>query len=114
MTNAGSTQPVPRLRIVTRFIDINSDFLDHIPVARDVSAWLQGPGALAGGGRAAFSPPAGRPRFADADAWWRRLCATAEVDDEVGTSRSGLVAFASFAFADRPGESSLVVPETVI
>ncbi|HEV7652342.1 MAG TPA: chorismate-binding protein [Actinophytocola sp.] len=105
---------MPRLRVISRFIDNNSDILDEIPVARDVSAWLHGSGGIAGWGRAACLTPAGRTRFADADAWWRELCATAEVDDEVGTARSGLVAFASFAFADRPGESSIVVPETII
>ena len=38
------------------------------------------------------------------------MCATAEVD---GAGR-GLVAFASFAFADRPGTSCVVVPETIL
>ncbi len=36
------------------------------------------------------------------------------VRDEVGLPGSGLVCFGSFAFADEPGDSVLVVPEVVV
>src|SRR5690606_12548492 len=56
----------------------------------------------------------GPTRFADADAWWRDLAGRTVVRDEVGLPGSGLVAFGSFAFADEPGDSTLIVPEVVV
>ena len=38
----------------------------------------------------------------------------ADVRDEVGEPGTGLVCFGSFAFADEPGDSVLVVPEVVV
>ncbi|HEY0450495.1 isochorismate synthase [Actinophytocola sp.] len=79
-----------------------------------MSAWLRGDSGMVGWGSAAYLSPAGRGRFGQADDWWREICATAEIDDRVGLAGSGLVAFASFAFADRPGLSSIVVPEMIL
>ncbi|CAN5118494.1 chorismate-binding protein [soil metagenome] len=56
----------------------------------------------------------GPDRFADARAWWRGHCGSAVVRDEVREPGSGLVCFGSFAFADDPGDSVLVVPEVVV
>lgn len=77
-------------------------------------AWIRrGEGLVAYGTavRMAFTGP---DRFADAVRWWSDLTAGAAVRDEVRVPGSGLMAFGSFAFADRPGDSTLIVPETVL
>src|SRR3954468_1395020 len=56
----------------------------------------------------------GPERFTDASRWWTEQAGTAVVRDEVGEPGSGLVCFGSFAFADDPGDSVLVVPEVVL
>ena len=67
-----------------------------------------------GWGRAATFETRGPERFADADRWWRDLVGDAVVRDQVGLPGSGPVAFGSFAFADEPGSSILVLPEVVV
>ncbi|MDR7302385.1 isochorismate synthase [Haloactinomyces albus] len=82
---------------------------------KDMSlSWVSHGDGLVGWGEFARIDTAGPDRFADADAWWQRLCTRMEVDDEVRLPGTGPVAFASLAFDDRPGRSALVVPEVVI
>ena len=50
-------------------------------------------------------------RFEQANRWWRDLTARAIVRSDVDEPGSGLVAFGTFAFADDPGDSTLIVPE---
>ncbi len=76
--------------------------------------WLRGGSGLVGWGVAALLRTNGPTRFADADKWWSELTARASVADEVAEPGSGLVAFGTFAFADEPGDSVLVVPSVVI
>jgi menaquinone-specific isochorismate synthase len=114
VTATGLNHVLPRLRVSTRRISDNSFGPGEIPVPNRVSAWLHGSGGMVGWGSAVSFTPAGAARFVEADEWWREICARAEVEDRVGSARSGLVAFASFAFADHPGRSVLVVPETVL
>jgi menaquinone-specific isochorismate synthase len=76
--------------------------------------WLRRGDGLVGWGRAAELRTTGATRFADAVKWWSETTAYAVVRDEVGEPGSGLVAFGTFAFADEPGESTLVVPEVVV
>ena len=82
--------------------------------ATDTVAWLRRGQGLVGWGRAAGVRTSGPTRFADADAWWAATTARAVVRDEVGEPGCGLVCFGALAFADEPGESSLVVPEVVV
>ncbi|MEU6127643.1 chorismate-binding protein [Saccharopolyspora sp. NPDC047091] len=77
-------------------------------------SWVRDGGGLVGWGCAARLATSGPERFATADEWWHELCAGADVHDEVRLPGSGPVAFSSFAFADRPGDSVVVVPEVVL
>lgn len=57
----------------------------------------------------------GPTRIADAAEAWRRLAATATIEDAADVPGSGLVAFGSFAFAADSGAASvLVVPQFVV
>ena len=87
--------------------------LDLLPTDHPV-CWLRGGSGLVGWGVAAEIRTSGPTRFADADAWWSEATARAVVRDEVAEPGSGLVCFGSFAFADQPGDSVLVVPEVVV
>jgi menaquinone-specific isochorismate synthase len=77
-------------------------------------AWVRQGQGLVGWGAAARVETKGPERFADAEAWWRAVVGSAVVRDEVDVPGSGLVAFGSFAFADEPGTSTLVVPEVAL
>jgi menaquinone-specific isochorismate synthase len=77
-------------------------------------AWVRQGQGLVGWGCAARLDTGGAGRFADAEAWWRTMVETAVVRDEVRVPGSGLVTFGSFAFADEPGASTLVVPEVAV
>jgi menaquinone-specific isochorismate synthase len=87
--------------------------LDLVPGDRPVS-WLRRGDGLVGWGVAAEIRTRGATRFADADKWWRETTARATVLDEVVEPGSGLVSFGTFAFADEPGDSVLVVPQVVV
>ncbi|MDP9444480.1 MAG: isochorismate synthase [Actinomycetota bacterium] len=77
-------------------------------------AWMRRDEGLVGWGVAARFDTRGADRFVAAERWWEEVAATAVVRDEVARPGSGLVAFGSFGFADDPGTSLLVVPETVV
>ena len=78
------------------------------------TAWVRRGEGLVGWGVAACIRTSGAERFAAAHDWWRRQTRSAVVRDEVRLPGSGLVAFGSFAFADDPGDSVLVVPSVVV
>ena len=91
----------------------------HVPLLqllpdRSAVSWVRDGAGLVGWGVAARYETAGQHRFHDADTWWHELCAAADVDDELGLPGTGPVAFSSFAFADRPGRSVVVVPRVVV
>lgn len=77
-------------------------------------AWVRGGEGLVGWGVAAEFRCSGPDRFVAADAWWRELQGSLEIDDRVGLPGSGAVAFLSMTFADGPAESVLVVPRVVV
>ena len=81
---------------------------------QDLMAWVRRADGLVGWGTALRYEAAGRDRFVDAQRWWRGVTGSAVVRDEVGVPGSGLVAFGSFAFADEPGSSVVVVPAVVV
>jgi len=87
--------------------------LDLVPADRPVT-WLRRTDGLVGWGVAAEVRTHGATRFADADKWWRETTARATVHDEVHEPGTGPVAFGTFAFADEPGDSVLVVPQVVV
>ena len=82
--------------------------------ADDALAWVRRGEGLVGWGCAAVIRTTGTQRFADARQWWTAITDTAVVRDEVDLPGTGLIAFGSFAFADEPGESVLVVPEVLV
>jgi menaquinone-specific isochorismate synthase len=101
------------VRTVALELPSDASLIDLLPEDHPVT-WLRRGDGLVGCGIAAELRPRGASRFADADAWWRDLTARAIVRSDVDEPGSGLVAFGSFAFADEPGDSALVVPEVIL
>ncbi|MCL8023807.1 isochorismate synthase [Nocardioides bruguierae] len=114
-TGDGSGAPAPRLvaRTVAVEPEAVADLLGLLPAEQPVT-WLRRGEGLVGWGQAAVVRTTGAHRFADADSWWSQVVDRAVVRDEVGLPGTGLVAFGSFAFADAPGDSVLVVPSVVV
>jgi len=107
-------QPSPLVaRTVVIDVDTADSLLDLLPDDRPLT-WLRRGAGLVGWGVAAEVRTSGATRFSDAGKWWAESTAHAVVRDEVNEPGSGLVCFGSFAFADEPGESVLVVPEVVV
>jgi menaquinone-specific isochorismate synthase len=78
-------------------------------------AWVRRGDGLVGWGVAAQWAGRGPERFAEAARWWRATARASVVREEVRAPGTGLVAFASFAFADgSPADSVLVVPRVVV
>jgi menaquinone-specific isochorismate synthase len=94
-------------------IDDPGPLLGLLPEGR-ATAWLRRGEGLVGWGEAAVLRTSGPERFADAQNWWADHAESAVVRDEVREPGTGLVCFGSFAFADGPGHSVLVVPEVVV
>jgi len=111
-----STPGVPEAPLVVRTVaaDLGDrNLLDLLPEDSPV-AWLRRGDGVIAYGVAAQVRPRGITRFADADKWWTETVSRAEVHDAVDEPGTGLVCFGSFAFADEPGDSVLVVPRVVI
>ncbi len=81
---------------------------------RSPLAWLRRGDGIVAWGQVARFEAAGPERFTTAEDWWCDLAAASVVRDEADVPGSGLVAFGSFAYADSPGDSVLVVPEVVV
>jgi menaquinone-specific isochorismate synthase len=113
--DSGSSEPAAAPLVVrTVVLDLSvTDLLDVLPLD-DPVAWLRRGQGMVAWGRAAELRTRGTTRFADADKWWTETTSRAVVRDEVGEPGTGLVCFGTFAFADEPGESLLVVPEIVV
>ena len=101
------------VRTVRLDLDAATALVTLLPTDRPVT-WLRRGDGLVGWGRAAGIRTRGATRFADAGKWWSEITAAAVVRDEINEPGSGLVCFGSFAFADEPGDSLLVVPEVVV
>jgi menaquinone-specific isochorismate synthase len=101
-------------RVRTRAVPDPGRLIDLLPDDTGPLCWVRGTDGLVGWGEVARYRTRGPDRFADADAWWRAFTRDLRVHDEVGVPGTGAVAFASFAFADEPDESLLVVPRVVV
>lgn len=116
MTSRAATQ-TPTEPLVARTVRVDralaGRLLEHLPDERPVT-WLRNGDGLVGWGVAAEIRTSGATRFSDADKWWSETSTRAQVLDEVGEPGTGLVSFGSFAFADEPGDSVLVVPSVVL
>lgn len=78
-------------------------------------SWLREGDGLVGWGRAASITRSGPDRFAEADAWWQRVCEQSVVRDAVNEPGTGPVAFGSFSFApDSESAATLVVPAVTV
>ena len=113
----GDASPAPADALVVRTVRLDLDqatsLLDLVPAERPVT-WLRRGDGLVGWGVAAEVRTHGDTRFADAVKWWSETIARATVRDEVTEPGTGLVSFGTFAFADEPGDSILVVPRVVV
>ena len=101
------------MRTVPLELPAEASLLDMLPEDHPVT-WLRRGDGLVGCGVAAELRTTGPDRFKDADAWWGEVTARAIVRSDVDDPGTGLVAFGTFAFADEPGESTLVVPEVIL
>ena len=82
---------------------------------RALASWVRRGEGLVGWGRALELTAHGPDRFAEAEAWWREVVATAVVRDEVRRPGTGPVTFGSVAYsAGSPSGATLVVPEVVV
>jgi len=97
----------------TTVIDDPGPLIDLLPPSAPLSWVHRGDGLVAWGETARYRSSGAR-RFVDAEAWWRDVAAHSVVRDEARLPGSGLVAFGSFAYADDPGDSTLVVPAVVV
>ena len=102
------------LVVRTTLVEDTGPLLALLPPDTDITAWVRRGEGLVGWGTAAACRTSGPDRFADARTWWTELTRTSVVRDEAELPGSGLVCFGSFAFADEPGESVLVVPEVIV
>ncbi len=89
------------------------DLMALLP-SSEPTAWVRRGEGLVGWGVAARAHSRGPTRLADADKWWRELTARATLVDGVREPGSGPVCFGTFAFADDPGDSVLIVPRVVV
>ncbi len=109
--------PSPHDGLVARTVRLDLDpsipLVDLLPTDQPVT-WLRRGEGLVGWGVAAEVRTSGPTRFADAGKWWSELTARARISDEIAEPGSGLVCFGTFAFADEPGDSALVVPRVVV
>jgi menaquinone-specific isochorismate synthase len=93
--------------------ELPAQLLDLLPDEQPL-AWLRRGEGMVAWGVAARCESSGPDRFAEADDWWRTVADAAVVRDEVGVPGTGLICVGSFAFADDPGDSVLVVPRVVV
>jgi menaquinone-specific isochorismate synthase len=102
-------------RLVARTVEIPDPgaLIDLVPAEAPMT-WLRRDEGIVAWGEAARFSARGTDRFADASAWWREVVRVAAIADEVELPGTGLVSMGSFAFADDPGDSVLVVPSVVV
>ncbi|MFL6172890.1 MAG: isochorismate synthase MenF [Marmoricola sp.] len=105
--------PVPRLVARTQEISDPGPLLDLLP-ADEPMTWLRRGEGVVAWGVAAECRTGGEDRFSGASTWWRNVVRAAAVADEVEVPGSGLICLGSFAFADEPGDSVLVIPRVVV
>ena len=105
-------------RLVVRSVEVEraslpANLLDVLP-AEDPVVWLRRGEGMVAWGVAAQCRTSGPERFTAAADWWQSVAGSAVVRDEVEVPGTGLVCVGSFAFADEPGESVLIVPRVVV
>jgi len=105
---------VPELEVVTREVDPLSSLIPVLD-AHDPLLFIRRGEGVAGLGQALRLEFSGPERIRQAAETWRRIAERARVDDPIGKSGTGLVAFGAFAFDDASERRSvLVVPEVIV
>jgi menaquinone-specific isochorismate synthase len=115
LTTATSLEP-----LVVRTVELSradaratAALVDLVPPGSPL-AWIRDGEGLVGWGEAARLVVSGPDRFERAVRWWRALNLGAVVSDDVQVPGTGPVVFGSFAFADGPAPSVLVLPRVVL
>jgi menaquinone-specific isochorismate synthase len=108
------SRPPASLTFTTEELAAPEDLLSWLPAPRRVLSWVRDGEGLVGWGEAARFTTRGADRFGLASRWWSELTGRARVHDEVRALGTGPVAFMSFAFADEPDDSVLIVPKVVL
>ena len=105
---------VPQLTSRTRVVDPVTSLLPLLDAKTPLLFVRRGEG-VAGLGEALRLEFTGPDRITQAAETWRRIAAAASVDDPVGKSGSGLLAFGAFTFADDSAFSNvLIVPRVIL
>lgn len=105
---------LPVLTVRTRVIDPVASLLPLLDASSPLLFMRRGEG-VAGLGEALRLTFRGPERIAQAAETWRRVAASATIDDPVRIPGSGLLAFGAFAFAAESAfESVLIVPRTIV
>ncbi len=94
-------------------IDDPGSLVELLPEEAPLS-WLHHGDGLVGWGEVARLELSGPTRFVNAEAWWQQTSSHGVVRDEVDLPGTGLLAFGSFAYADEPSDSVLVIPSTIV
>jgi menaquinone-specific isochorismate synthase len=103
-------------RLVVRTVSVAApdDLVARLPHSAAL-AWVRHGDGLVGWGEAArVTVPDGEDRFAWAREWLASLFDAATIDDPLQVPGSGPVAFGSFSFDPKSGESVLIVPRVVL
>ncbi len=107
-------QPEPdTARVHTVEVDDPEQLLERLP-ADGALAWVRGGEGLVAWGEVARFEVGGAERFSRAQRWWSRWCSAARIFDRVQLPGTGPIAFASFGFDSRPGDSVVIVPRVVL
>lgn len=105
---------LPALVSRTRVADPVASLLPLLDAHAPLLFMRRGEG-VAGVGEALRLSFRGPDRIAQAAETWRRIAQAATVDDPVGASGSGLLAFGAFSFDERSAfESVLIVPRVIV
>jgi menaquinone-specific isochorismate synthase len=103
-----------RLVVRTTPVSAPDDLVARLPHAQAL-AWVRHGEGLVGWGEAArLVLPGGADRFTRAREWLASVLGTAAVEDPLGVPGSGPVAFGSFSFDDKSGDSVLIVPRVIL
>jgi menaquinone-specific isochorismate synthase len=105
---------VPALTVETRAVEHFSSLLPLLDAHRPLLFLRRGEGVIGLGEtfRLEFRGP---NRVQEAAETWRRIAASARVDDQVNRSGTGLLGFGAFAFDDESEQPSvLIVPEVIV
>ncbi|MDN3356145.1 isochorismate synthase [Actinomadura sp. DC4] len=103
-----------RLVVRTAAVSAPDDLVARLPHTHAL-AWVRHGEGLVGWGEAArLVLPGGEDRFTRAREWLASVFGTAAVEDPLGVPGSGPVAFGSFSFDDKSGDSVLIVPRVVL